>query len=337
MGSGRSPSTKNEFSITTLKRNFRSAKLLDLTDQSSILNLIDCLCIISFTKLSKNKYEYVRKFLNSKNIPILIPYYKIIDFKKLNIYITPTIHTENTLIFPIKDLFINSIVNLVDLTSIPTNSELMVYAKYGGDGLTDGSDYKIIKSDEQTSDNNTFVASFVILKIVFKNDVIHQIQSPSSPHLCRPFRIYMKKETSTFISDVFSQIKEEIQYLNSFVINTDEKTLKIQSKFFPSMCDGKVINAIENIKWTKECYVCGLGGQSLNNISPSKSIVKDKKFLDYGIQPLHMLISVTEWLLKISYANFDDDSKLNSEEKKIDCREEKENPFRNLFNLRTKY
>lgn len=82
MGSGRSPSTKNEFSITTLKRNFRSAKLLDLTDQSSILNLIDCLCIISFTKLSKNKYEYVRKFLNSKNIPILIPYYKTIDLKK---------------------------------------------------------------------------------------------------------------------------------------------------------------------------------------------------------------------------------------------------------------
>ena len=67
------------------------------------------------------------------------------------------------------------------------------------------------------------------------------------------------------------------------------------------MCEGKVINCLENITYTKECYICGEKSNTFQNTTP-QIINIDKRKIGYGISPLHLYIRVTEWLLKIGYS-----------------------------------
>ena len=82
------------------------------------------------------------------------------------------------------------------------------------------------------------------------------------------------------------------------------------------MCDGKVINALEEITWSHTCFLCGIGGAKLNSITPEHAKCRSDEILRYGAQPLHLLIRSCEFVLHISYKIGLDG--MSKEEKKLE-------------------
>ena len=223
--------------------------------------------------------------------------------------------TENSIKIPIIDILKESLVSSLDFNSLDSTQEINIFAKYGGDGMSDGSEYKIHKEDLETSDNNTFIVCFFILKIIQGSSILFENKSYSSPFFCRPIRIYLKKESSSFIQEVFEELKQEINTCKNFNLVFCGRTFKISSTFFPSMNDGKVVNSLEGITNTKMCFICRKSGLDMRQMRPSVAIPVKKDIFDYGIQPLHLLIRATEWVLRISY--YQGCENLNPSDKKL--------------------
>ena len=296
-----SPATQKEFALNILKRSPADLSCsIDLSNQFFELSEIECLSLMIYFDISVNKYKKLRKFFIDKNMPFLKRYQDVLDFKKKYCSVS-TIITENTLKASFSSVLENSIRNLLNFSSIPSNEMIDVSVKYGGDGLTDGSDYKIIKESQETCDNTTFVVCVSIIEIRTSTDVLFRNDSPSSPFYCRPVQIYFKKETSNFLKHTFASIQEELSNIPGSTIEYDDKIYYFKYTYFPCMNDGKVVNAILDIKYTKECFICGLRGSEMMQRHPSDSIFKFIEIFKYGIQPLHILIRMTEWVLKIAY------------------------------------
>ena len=168
--------------------------------------------------------------------------------------------------------------------------------------MTDGSDYKISKIDNLTCDNTTFVVCFCILVIKQGDNILFNNPSPSSTLFCRPLRIYFRKENSSFLKEVFKSLETEVLNLKQFSCTFDDKEYTFNGNFYPSMNDGKVVNAILGITYSRHCFICNSRGDSISKVSPSASSYSNSDIFKFGIQPLHILIRVTEWVLKISYS-----------------------------------
>ena len=299
-----SPSSRLGFAFHTVKnksKDINFSSKLDLSSSFCKLSPFDCVGIMSFLNLSVSKYNILKKFLDLKGIKILVSYKKILEYKQLNIYL-PLDIIENTVKTTLSAIFFNTLFSILNFSELSNQAPIKVFLKYGGDGMTDGSDYKIIKRLPDTCDNSTFVVSICFLLITQNDKIIFENPSPSSNLYLRPVRMYFKKETRDFIQGCFKELEEEIKELASCSFRFENKDFTLNSVFFPSMCDGKVINAIEEIGWSRKCYICSEQGDKLSKIKPSESSFTSIDIFKYGLQPLHILIRATEWVLKISYS-----------------------------------
>ena len=266
-----SPASNLEFSLSILKKNSSAAAHLSFFDSFSNLSNLECLGLISYLQISVNKYKVLRNFFIKKNINILGSYHNILEFKKNFIPFSLKI-SENTAIMPVADVLKNSLSSLVDFNSIENSTEIKIFLKYGGDGMTDGSDYKIHRLESDTCDNSIFVICIFILKIQQGDHILYDCDSYSSPFFCRPVRIYLKKETSSFIKSVFNEVESEFVNLNSFSLFFSGRQFNFNCTSYPSMNDCKVVNALENITYTKICFLCHKSGSELQNLKPKKFI-----------------------------------------------------------------
>lgn len=139
------------------------------------------------------------------------------------------------------------------------------------------------------------------MKITQGDHILYENSSYSSPFFCRPIRLYMKKESISFIQNVFGEIKSEIDALKQFDFDFLDKIFRIETTFFPSMNDGKVVNSLENIRNTKMCFLCKKSGKEMQGMHPEYNFYVALEVLIYGLQPLHLLIRCAEWVLKIAY------------------------------------
>ena len=299
-----SPSSRLGHAFNYLKNNSDSLDLsskLDLSSSFNKFSSIECVSIMSFLHLSVGKYKILSKFLKSKNIDILCCYDSILNFKKQYIYL-PLTQSECLVKVSLASLLNNSIPSLINFAQLDEELPIEIFTKYGGDGLTDGSDYKIIKRKEETCDKSTFVMAICFLKIKQNGSVLFKNPSPSSNLYLRPVSMHLFRETSNFIQGVFRQIRIEIEQLNSFDFTFEGRRFTIKTKFLPSMNDGKVVNALEGITYSRKCFICHEQGERLIEISPEDSTFISTSIFKYGLQPLHILIRATEWVLKISYS-----------------------------------
>ena len=65
------------------------------------------------------------------------------------------------------------------------------------------------------------------------------------------------------------------------------------------MTDGKVFNALTDMRSTQKCYVCGASPKMMNG--ELKGMVDKKENYSFGLSTLHAWIRTFEWLLHISY------------------------------------
>ena len=299
MAQSNSPSSNLNFSLHTLSKlpTQQLSTKIDFLPAFNGLSEIDCITLMSFLDLSVAKYEYLCQFLVKRNMPSLFSYRTLYEYKKINLY-TDTFFSENSAISTFSGVLVKTLEGIVNFSKLDSNEPIEIAIKYGADG----SDYKMAKTDVLTNDNSVFVVCFCILKIKQGRIILFENPSPSSTLYCRPLRMYFLKETPDLIKSVFTEIKTELESLKSFKFTFSGKQFDFKGTFYPSMVDGKVVNAIFDNTNTKLCFICGEKGNSLNTISPSTSAYKDVEIFKFGLQPLHILIRVTEWVLKISYS-----------------------------------
>ena len=294
-----SPDSNLNFSFSTVKKLPSETICSSFNFNSFVFSHFECWAIISSLNISINKYKWLFTFFKNKT-DILRSYDSLLPFRKNNIDV-PLDITENSVKCKIFDVLEKTIPHLFDFTEVSNESPLEILIKVGGDGMTDGSDYKICSTDSDTCDNTTFSIFLSILAVSQNNIFLYSNPSPNSPFFCRPIEFHFRKESLDFIKSVFTPIFDQINSLKTFSLKINDIEYSFVSNFYPSMVDGKCINALENITWTKRCYLCEKGCPELNKISPSQASVKSPHVFKYGCQPLHIVIRATEWVLKIAY------------------------------------
>ena len=153
------------------------------------LSKLDWITLILFLDLSVAKYDYLRQFLVKQNMPSLFSDRTLYEYKKINLY-TDAFFSENSAISTFSGVLVKTFEWIVNFSKLDS-SEIVI--KYGADGFTDGSDYKMAKTDVLTNDNSVFVVRFCILKIKQGRTILFENPSPSSTLYCRPLRMYFLK------------------------------------------------------------------------------------------------------------------------------------------------
>lgn len=104
---------------------------------------------------------------------------------------------------------------LLTLDAAERNSLLLI-CKWGCDG-SQQAQYKQRLSNEDDSDANIFISSFVPLQIVCgedKSKIVWQNPTPSSPRYCRPIRFRFLKESTDITKDEIKYVKDSVKSLN---------------------------------------------------------------------------------------------------------------------------
>ena len=280
----------------------QAVKKLKLSDSyPENITCTEAWALISKLDLSVRKYKFLKKILIKKNCNILPSYKILLDYKKKNL----SVPVENCDLY-IKCTLADKLKSFIKSLELPastlSNKTLHILLKYGGDSCTGGWDYKMKSDNPDIHDNSVFIFAICILKIFADDDLIYDNKIPNSPYSCQPLALVNTKETTLFTKAIFEDFDNQLEDLDGaeFIINGENFT--IDAIAFPSMCDGKVVNSLESISWSHLCFMCDIGGKSLNTISREEAYGTIQPHrMNYSIGPLHLLIRACEFILHISY------------------------------------
>ena len=85
----------------------------------------------------------------------------LFQYKKNDLY-TGTFFSENSAISTFSGVLVKILERIVDFSKLDSNDPIEIAIKYGADECTDGSNYKMMKTDVLTNDNSVFVICFCI-------------------------------------------------------------------------------------------------------------------------------------------------------------------------------
>lgn len=183
---------------------------------------------------------------------------------------------------------------------LSASTNLTMISKWGCDGASDQSRYKLNFDNLLHDDSSIFICSFVPIKIYSNenNEILWQNNFPSSTRFCRPIEFKFVKEEKTQVKTIVQRIKEEISSLTPSV---SEEGISIKHTLLFTMIDNKICNIMTNTQSSMKCYLCGASPKEMNDLSSVKAkIVKDEYF-SFGLSSLHCWIRCFECLLHISY------------------------------------
>ena len=279
-----------------------------LTPEQAVAYILDC-------KLSKNDYQLSRNNfveIDNEGFP---PYYKVLEAKKAcypeNISIKG--HQAKVLLQSLCNHTAEQLCKYLDvvINQLSRNEyeNLKLYFKYGSDGSSSQSNYKqqfIGDNGDSIDDSSVYVSSLVPIQLVTVTEnniekIIWMNNKPSSPMYCRPISIKFTKETTDYIIEVENNLKIEIENLKCHNFINSSANIKVHYEFISTMYDVKSINAITEIKYTKQCYICGLKNKDLGDIDKTLNTPIKKNNLKYGISSLHAWIRCFECLVNLSY------------------------------------
>lgn len=182
---------------------------------------------------------------------------------------------------------------------LSASANLMMISKWGCDGASDQSRYKLNFNNPLHDDSSIFICSFVPIKIysIENGEVLWENSSPSSTRFCRPIEFKFVKEEETKVKTIVQRINEEISSLTSI----SEEGILMKRMLLFTIIDNKICNIMTNTKSSMKCYLCGASPKEMNDLNAvKKKIVKDEYF-SFGLSSLHCWIRCFECLLHISY------------------------------------
>lgn len=192
---------------------------------------------------------------------------------------------------------------------IHEQGEFSVLMKWGCDGSSNHSRYKMTFSEEvdndiiSYNDSHIFLVCLVPLRIYFspvsgEREIVWNNNCPSSVNLCRPVKMIFQKETASIIQQEVESMRVQIRQLKPTQFSINGVQITASSNLVLSMVDGKVISSITGTS-SQACNLCGASGKALSNADRGQ-ISNDPNKLEI-IPVLHAYIRSMELLLNVAY------------------------------------
>lgn len=179
---------------------------------------------------------------------------------------------------------------------------LILTTKWGCDGASGQQQYKQRFENSSDSDMSMFLINIVLLELI-DEDNRHTIwvnSTPSSTNYCRPVKFEFIKENMELIQREVSAIQKKIEELDTFNYCDENNQVTIKYNLILSMVDGKVVNAICEIKSSTTCHICHAKPTEMNQLEKIYNKNACSDYYKYGISTLHARIRFFECLLHIS-------------------------------------
>lgn len=191
-------------------------------------------------------------------------------------------------------------MKLLNLDSNNNSKNLIMISKWGCDGASDQSRYKISFSDPLKDDSSIFISSLVPIKIYNpeNNEILWQNNYPSSTRFCRPIQFKFVKEEKNVVKSCVKDIEDQISLLTPSV---SEEGISVTHKLLLTMIDNKICNILTDTSSSMKCYICNASPTQMNDIILAKNRSVKMEYYSFGLSSLHCWIRCFECLLHISY------------------------------------
>jgi hypothetical protein len=261
--------------------------------------------------LSKNDYENLRRYALNHNSKLIPPYHHLAYAKTAS---RPSasgmVITDSRASISLQCLMDHTVKRIIkgmaeeEIANCNENIELL--SKWGCDGASGQSEYKQIQPDG-FSDRYMFMVSMVPITIrsiepttstfstVWKNP------RPCSTRYCRPIMFEYAKETSEKIKEEVTLMENQIKILQPTIVTAFGRDIKVVHRFFLTMVDGKVCQALTDTSSTVTCNVCGANPTDMNNLECVVNRPERKEVFRLGLSTLHCWIRFMECVLHIAY------------------------------------
>jgi hypothetical protein len=182
-----------------------------------------------------------------------------------------------------------------------------MHFSYGGDGTSGLTPFNQRTSDKKESiiDKSLFTMSATPVFLRLGDEIVWINEWSQSAMRNRPILLEYAKETDEYTTEMFDDIKKQIEELEPVRANVDGTPVVIKCIFHPTSIDGKVLNNRTRTS-SQQCPMCRCLPKSFNDMknfakgSKTSFEVKDKNCLDYGLCSLHSILKAFDLLLKIS-------------------------------------
>ncbi|XP_044572242.1 uncharacterized protein LOC123257406 [Drosophila ananassae] len=273
----------------------------------------EVVALITEANLTKQQYEHIKSFVNSKIEANFFPCYNNILKEKQESYPELISVTESDIEVSLQSLLDHTASRILKLQSDVTDkldeshNYLTLKGKWGFDGSSGHSEYKQKFENNNLEDSCLFVTSYVPLQLFVKSDndkeqkIIWKNPRPSSTRYCRPIRIQFQKESVNLIKNEEEYFKNKIQQLTPTEFKTaTNRKFCVDHILQLTMVDGKVCNALSETSSSK-CYICQARPTEMNDIDKclQKKVRTDR--YEFGLSPLHAYIRFFEYFLHVSY------------------------------------
>lgn len=256
--------------------NLKKARLTQ-HEPNKIISPEEALLLMVNTKLSTFQYKNMRQQFKTMNANVYPAYYLVQEAKKecypeeeaFNV----TDVSAEVRLQALLDITVKRIIKAQNdisehLTSLGSNVlSLRLISKWGCDGSSAQSRYKISIDDAESSDENLFSVTFVPLRLVddISRRVLWQNPRPNSTRYCRLVRFIFKKENKKLINIEQHQMQDQINRLmpTNLVLNDTQMECKHELLF--TMVDGKVCSALSQYDPSQKCYICGATPKDMNS------------------------------------------------------------------------
>lgn len=296
------------------------------------------LALLIDISLSKHGYTILRQTSKELGSDIFPTYDQILEQKKLcyptdiNISETSaTVKLQALLDHTTERIFLTK--SETDLKSM--SNQFVLLSKWGCDGSSGHSTFKITFENEGATDANMFLTSLVPLRLSDNKSLFWDNPRPSSTRFCRPIRFTFVTETPDIIRDEVSRIKYEISNLKSTVLNFKGKIITVSHTLVLSMIDGKVAQALMDTASMAVCPICKATPKEMNDLKLLESKVIYEEAIQLGLSPLHARIKFMECILHIAYnMGFEKwRSNKNTKQVKENAKKEIQDKFKRILGL----
>lgn len=270
-------------------------------NQKKCLSKEEALNVLVTAKLTKCLSNFIRN-VTSEIGHNCFPSYCQIQRAKTECY--PNKETidisETSVHINLQSLLDKTAERLIQVVDKKQFNNLVLISKWGCDGASDQSQYKMQFNNELSDDSSLFICCLVPIKLYdsVTGTVIWINDRTSSTRMCRPISLQFVKESNEIINSTIENINSQIALLNPSNCTSE---IRITHKLCLTMIDGKICNTITKTQSSMRCYLCKASPKEMNNLGAINTRVINEDFYAYGMSSLHAWIRCFECLIHISY------------------------------------
>lgn len=275
----------------------------------------EALAFLYDTNMSKGGYQQMRNRFKAKGIEA-VPPYSVVCAAKHACYPHDDFlsFSESKAEVKLQGLLDHTVdrILLLKRNQIKemTDSELenmKFICKWGFDGTSGQSIYKMKFNDPNITDSSLFFTSLVPLQLTAINTetnseyLLWSNTKPSSTQYCRPLKLEFVKETEETSLKEKAYYETQIQQLKPLERVIDARKLSVEYELALTMVDGKVCNAITGTKSAQRCYLCDATSTMFNDIDKMLKRPVNVEHFQLGLSTLHAWIRCFECCIHIAY------------------------------------